>query len=124
VDAAGEKKAFDRTVLDVGEVIALTDLFVLVSASNPRQLETVTDEIRRQLDLGQGLRPQRTEGAADSGWVVLDYGEVVVHAFTEELRRFYELERLWGDVSASDIDPPGGDVAVSGGGPSQATPRR
>lgn len=76
---------------------------MLVSASNERQLGTVAEEVERQL-AGRGRRPLRREGVRDTGWMVLDYGDVVVHAFTQEQRRFYDLERLWSDAPVLSLD--------------------
>lgn len=70
-----------------------------MSASNDRQLGTVVDEVGRQLK-ERGRAARRREGERDTGWMLLDYGEIVVHAFTEEQRAFYDLERLWGDAPA------------------------
>lgn len=77
---------------------------MLVSASNERQLGTITEEIERQLAV-RDRRPLRREGERDTGWMVLDYGDVVVHAFTQEQRRFYDLERLWSDAPVLDLAP-------------------
>ena len=71
---------------------------MLVSAGNERQLRTVSDEIDERLKLHNARVPRRREGQADTGWVLLDYGDVVVHAFDQEHRRFYDLERLWSDA--------------------------
>jgi ribosome-associated protein len=71
---------------------------VLVSASNERQLGTVVEEVERQLVQRWSRRPLRREGERDTGWIVLDYGDIVVHAFTQEQRRYYDLERLWSDA--------------------------
>jgi ribosome-associated protein len=71
---------------------------VLVSAGNERQLRTVSDEIDQRLKAANSRTPRRREGQAETGWVLLDYGDVVVHAFDQERRRFYDLERLWSDA--------------------------
>lgn len=91
-------------MLDVGDLLAITDYFVLVSASNDRQLGTVADEIQRVL-ADSGRKPRRREGTKDTGWMLLDYGDVVVHAFTEEQRVYYGLERLWSDAPVVAFDP-------------------
>ena len=70
---------------------------MLVSASNERQLGTVVDEIQRQA-AAEGRKPRRREGTKDTGWMLLDYGEVIVHVFTVEQREYYALERLWRDA--------------------------
>jgi ribosome-associated protein len=84
---------------------------VLVSAGNERQLGTIVEEIERQLAVRLARKPLRREGEPDTGWIVLDYGDVVVHAFTEEQRRFYDLERLWSDAPVLSWD---GDRAPVG----------
>lgn len=103
--AASDKKATDIRILDLGELLGITDFFVLCSASNDRQLKTVAEEIQfRVKQEDDGRLPKRREGAPDTGWVILDYGIVVVHVFTDEQRRFYDLERLWADAPALEFD--------------------
>lgn len=89
--------------MDLGELLGITDYFVLCSARNDRQLGTVADEIQQRLKQ-EGHAPRRREGAKDTGWMLLDYGVVVVHAFSEEQRRYYDLERLWSDAPTSVYD--------------------
>ncbi|QBI21882.1 ribosome silencing factor [Egibacter rhizosphaerae] len=95
--AAAAKQGQDLRALDLAELLGLTDYFLLLSATSERQLSTILDEVERRVrEIGR--RPDRREGTADSGWVVIDYGDVVVHAFLEEQRGFYALERLWADA--------------------------
>jgi ribosome-associated protein len=96
--AAASKKGIDPVVLAVGDVLAITDSFVIVSASNPRQVRTIADEIERQIREAGGPKPLRIEGLDDLHWVLVDYGEFVVHVFLQPTREYYELERLWSDV--------------------------
>lgn len=84
---------------------------MLVSARNELQLSTIADEVQHQLKERCERRPRRREGAKDTGWMLLDYGDVVVHVFTEEQREYYNLERLWSDAPTIDVD---GDVCVPG----------
>lgn len=105
--AADDKKASDPTLLDVADLLALVDVFLLVSAGSERQLKAVADAIDQRLR-EQARRPLRREGTAAAGWVLLDYGDVVCHLFTAEQREHYALERLWGDVAR--IDPVTGEV--------------
>lgn len=84
--------------------MAITDFYVLCSATNPRQLGVVVDEVE-QAAKAAGHPPLRREGDVDSGWVVRDLGPVVVHAFTEEQRRVYDLERLWRDAPVEAFEP-------------------
>lgn len=104
--AAADKKATDIRILDLGELLGITDFFVLASASNDRQLSTIVEEIERRLKQSLGRAPMGREGAKETGWMVLDYGEIVVHAFTEEQRAFYNLERLWSDAPTLPLTDP------------------
>lgn len=105
-DAASDKGASDIRVLDLGELLGITDFFVIVSASNDRQLRAVVEEVERRAKDSLSRGPRRREGSADTGWSLLDYGDVVVHAFTQEQRRFYDLERLWSDAPVLPYEPP------------------
>ncbi|HEX4819427.1 MAG TPA: ribosome silencing factor [Acidimicrobiales bacterium] len=96
--AASSKKATDPIVLAVGDVLSITDFFVIVSASNPRQVRTIAEEVEEQIRSAGGPSPLRVEGLDDLHWVLVDYGEFVVHVFLQETREYYELERLWSDV--------------------------
>jgi ribosome-associated protein len=100
--AASDKLAHDILILDVGDLLGITDHFVIVSANNERQLSTVATEVEGQLKLA-GRRPRRREGTKESGWILLDYGDVVVHCFTQETRAYYELERLWADAPSTTV---------------------
>jgi ribosome-associated protein len=104
--AAVDKKATDIRILDLGELLGITDFFVLASTSNDRQLSTVVEEIERRLKQDLGRVPLRREGTKETGWMVLDYGEIVVHAFTQEQRAFYDLERLWSDAPTLPLTNP------------------
>ena len=96
--AADEKKGADTVVLEVGEVLTITDAFVITSATNSRQVRTIADEVEQQVKRIGGPAPLRIEGLDDLRWVLLDYGDFVVHVFLQETREYYELERLWSDV--------------------------
>lgn len=96
--AAEDKQGQDTVVLDVGEVLAITRLFVVTSAGNPRLLRTIASEVAEKVRESTGRSPLHREGQGDDQWVLLDYGDVVVHVFAEEARRFYEIERLYRDV--------------------------
>jgi ribosome-associated protein len=97
--AASEKKALDPVVLDLREVASFTDFFVIVSATNVRQVQAIADEIQEQLRKESGARPARVEGYRSAEWVLLDYGDFIFHVFEEKSRRFYDLERLWRDAA-------------------------
>jgi ribosome-associated protein len=96
--AASEKKGEDTVVLEVGRVLAITDAFVITSASNDRLVRTIAEEVERKLKEDGGPGPLRVEGKSDAHWVLLDYGDFVVHVFLDEVRRYYDLERLWADA--------------------------
>jgi ribosome-associated protein len=98
VAAALDKKAFDLDVLSVGELTSIADYFVLASASNERQAAAISDAVVDQLREQLGVRPLLVEGTTPGRWILLDYGDFIVHIFTEDVRRFYGLERLWGDA--------------------------
>ena len=89
-------------VLEVGEVLALCGWFVIASASNDRQVKAICDEVELQVHEAGGPKPRRIEGLEDRLWVLMDYGDVVVHVFLQEVREYYELERLWSDVPRQD----------------------
>ena len=86
---ADDKQGFDTTVLEVGAVMGITDFFVITSGSNSRQVRTIAEEVERKLK-DVGAAPPRVEGRSDLTWVLLDYGDLVVHVFLEETRRFLE----------------------------------
>lgn len=96
--AAASKQATDPVVLAVGDVLAITDSFVIVSATNTRLVRTIAEEIEQQISAAGGPKPLRVEGLDDLRWVLVDYGVFVVHVFLQETRDYYELERLWSDV--------------------------
>lgn len=98
VAAALDKKAFDLDVLSVGELTSIADYFILASASNERQAAAIADSITTQLREQLNVKPLLVEGTTPGRWVLLDYGDFIVHIFTEDVRRFYGLERLWGDA--------------------------
>ena len=100
--AAEDKLATDIVVLPVGDVLAITEYFVVASASNPRQVRAITDAVLVTVREQTGRGPLRSEGVGEQQWVLVDYGDVVVHVFSEEQRRFYEIERLYKDVQAVD----------------------
>lgn len=101
--AALDKKAADLTVLDVQRVSSVTDYFLMCSGKSTTHVRTITDAIRQDLK-ADGIRPLHAEGRAESGWVLLDYGDVLVHIFLEDTRAYYALERLWGDAPSVPIE--------------------
>ena len=92
--AAGEKKAIDPVVLDLREIASFTDYFVIVSGANERQVQAISDEVNESLKKA-GHAAARVEGYKTAEWILLDYGDFVLHVFEQKARRFYDLERLW-----------------------------
>jgi ribosome-associated protein len=101
--AALDRKAVDLVVLDVQGLSGVTDYFLVCSGRSTTHVRTIADAIRLALK-EQGIRPLHAEGRAESGWVLLDYGDVLVHVFLEETRAYYALERLWGDAPSIPIE--------------------
>jgi len=98
VSAASEKLASDIMLLDTRGENRLADFFVICSAESPRQIIAIHDEIRRTLK-AEGVLSHHDEGSADSGWLLMDYGSVVVHIFSQPIREFYQLDRLWQEAN-------------------------
>lgn len=94
--AAADKLAVDVVVLDVSEQLAITDAFIIASAPNERQVAAIVDEVEERLRL-LGAKPVRREGDRECRWVLLDFGDIVVHVLHSDERSFYMLERLWKD---------------------------
>lgn len=102
VTGAEDRKATDLAILDVADLMAIVDLFVLATTRNERQLKATVDSIEEQVREQLDRRPRRREGTPASGWFLLDYGDVVCHVFDDERRAFYDLDRLWADVPRRD----------------------
>lgn len=94
---AQEKQAQDILLMDMRKVMDLTDFFIICSADSHRQIKTIADYILQKME-SKGFNIWHKEGYQDASWILLDYGDAVVHLFMESARRFYELERLWRDV--------------------------
>jgi ribosome-associated protein len=95
---ADRKGGSNTVVLDVGEVLAITEAFVITGAGNSRLVKAIVDEVEHGIGQAGGPKPRRVEGLDSLEWVLMDYGDFVVHVFSDETREFYELERLWADV--------------------------
>ena len=108
--AADDKKAFEISALDVSEVTSFTDAFLLCSTSSDRHLDAVATEVQRRLRDNK-RKPLHAEGPSGASWVLIDYGDFIVHVFTEEKRSFYQLDALWGDAPQLDLASPGADAA-------------
>jgi ribosome-associated protein len=103
--AADEKKAENTIVLDVGELLQITEYFVVTGASNRRLVRTIVEAIEEEIRLQHDRSPVRVEGLSELQWVLIDYGDVVVHVFIDEMRTYYEIERLYRDVARLDWQP-------------------
>jgi ribosome-associated protein len=95
VDVLADKKAEDITLLDISELTLLTDYFIICTGTSERQLQARASSVREELKKAQRVIPLSVEGQVSSGWVLMDYGSVVVHLFAPEIRAFYDLEDLW-----------------------------
>ncbi len=98
IEAAEDRKAENTQAFFVGEVMGITDWFVVTSASNTRQVRAIVDNIEEELTELLGVKPIAVEGLDSLDWVLMDFGGFVVHVFHHELRSYYNLERLWSDV--------------------------
>lgn len=106
--AAVAKSGEDPVVLAVGRLLAVTDAFVITSGSNTRQVRAIVEEVEEQVKGIGGPAPLRIEGLDDATWVLMDYGDFVVHVFGTEARHFYGLEGLWADVDHWEWQVPEG----------------
>lgn len=105
---AASSKTLERTVvLDVGDLLVITDAFVITAGTNTRQVRTVAEEVEKQVRAAGGGSPMRVEGLNDLRWVLLDYGDFVVHVFDAETRDLYALERLWSDAPVVEWEDEG-----------------
>ncbi len=100
---ASEKKAFGLVGLDLREVASFTEFFIIASGSNQRQVQAIADEIEEQLKKQLKTKPVRTEGYSTAEWVLMDYGDFIVHIFEQKAREFYDLERLWRDARKVEL---------------------
>jgi ribosome-associated protein len=105
VRAAESKKAVDITVLDLTGITSFTDHFVICTGSNSRQVQAISDEITLQLK-DQGELPLSVEGYSQAEWVLVDYGDFLVHIFSPKARQYYALERLWRNAKTIDLEKP------------------
>lgn len=104
--AADEKKAENIVAFDVSDSLAITDAFMVASAPNERQVSAVVDAIEDKLIQEHKVKPLRREGRGEGRWVLLDFGDIVIHVLHDEDRAFYALERLWGDSPKISLNLP------------------
>ena len=98
-----EKKGKDLKVIDIREVSVIADYFIIASASNENQVQAMMDSVEETLGRA-GWEPRQVEGTRNSSWILMDYGDVIIHIFDEENRLFYDLERIWRDGKVLDIN--------------------
>ena len=101
VAALEDKKAEDIKIIDIEEVSTLADYFIIASGTNRNQIQAMVDETEEKLHF-LGADPKRVEGYRGGGWILMDYGDIVVHVFDKENRLFYDLERVWRDGKQID----------------------
>lgn len=104
LSSAAEKKAQDLTILDLRGIAGFTDFFLIASGTNRRQVQAISDEVLEQLKR-HGTRAARVEGYQTAEWILLDFGDFIVHVFDEKARRFFDLERLWREAVRIDVPP-------------------
>lgn len=102
--AASSKKAERIVILDVSELLVITDHFLICSGNNERQVRTIADEVEKRLQQDRGAKPFRREGQREGRWILLDYVDFVVHVFGPEERDYYDLERLWADAPVIEFE--------------------
>ncbi len=103
-DALDDKKGNDIVLLDVGDLFQITEVFVIVTGTSRPHVQTLAESVEEKLR-EFGRRALRNEGKAEAEWVLIDFGDVVLHVFQQEARDFYGLERLWGDAARIDWEP-------------------
>jgi len=103
ISCASEKKAFDIVAIDLREIASFTEFFIIASGTNVRQAQAISDEITEKLKEELNSRVIRIEGYSTGEWILLDYGDFIVHIFEQKAREFYDLERLWRDAKKVQI---------------------
>jgi ribosome-associated protein len=109
--AATDKKAMDVVILDMREASSITDYFLLCAGGSERQVQAIADAIDEQMSR-HGVASLGVEGYREARWILMDYGDVVVHVFSQDTRDFYDLERLWSNAPKVEL---GGDFMANGG---------
>ena len=101
--AASDRKATDMVALDLREIASFTEFFLICTGANPRQVQAISDAVQEELRKA-GKRPLHAEGYSNAEWILVDYGDFIVHIFSSASRKFYDLERLWRDAKKVDMD--------------------
>lgn len=104
-EAAWAKNAYQTSILDVSRTASFTDIFIILTGRSDRHVAAITSSIEKEMK-DKGILPVGVEGRLSGTWVLLDFGDVVVHLFEKQAREFYELERLWGDATAIPVTQP------------------
>jgi ribosome-associated protein len=107
-DAADTKKAGDIVIMDVADLLVVTDYFVVCTGTSAIQVRAIADGIEEEIRVREGVKPIGREGADEARWILLDYGDFVVHVFQPAEREFYRLEKLWGDAQRVPYSPGAG----------------
>ena len=111
---ASDRKAIDIVALDLREVAGYTDFFLICSGNTDRQTKAIHDAIHEELKKAHGILPRRVEGISQARWILMDYLDCVVHIFTPDMRDYYRLEQLWGDLPRLELDLDEGPSAAAG----------
>jgi ribosome-associated protein len=102
-DALNDKKAEDIKIIEIGKLSSVADYFIIANGSNAPHVESLVDNVEEEL-LKEHIHAERIEGVRSSGWILMDYSDVVVHVFSKEDRLFYDLERIWRDGKEVDVE--------------------
>ena len=108
--AISDKKGFDVILMDVSDLVVVTDVFLIATGTSSRHVKSLIAEVDRVLKDDLDRRPLRREGVEHGKWVLLDHGDIVVHAFDQETRDYYSLELLWADAPRIEYEPAGADA--------------
>ena len=101
--AASERKALEMVAIDIRKIASFAEYFLVCSGTSTRQVQAIADEVMEKLRQERDARPLHTEGYETATWILLDYGDLIVHVFTEDSRQFYQLERLWRDAERVEL---------------------
>lgn len=102
-DALSDKKGEDIKIIEIGKLSTVADYFIIANGSNAPHVESLVDNVEEEL-LKENIHAERIEGVRSSGWILMDYSDVVVHVFSKEDRLFYDLERIWRDGKEVNVD--------------------
>jgi ribosome-associated protein len=100
---AAARKALEMVALDIRKIASFADFFLICTGTSSRQIQAIADEVRERLRVERGARPLHVEGYEAGEWVLMDYGDLIVHVFVEDSRKFYQLERLWRDAERVEL---------------------